>query len=93
MFFSCKNLTTVPSLPATTLADYCYANMFRGCEKIKLSTTASGTYTKPYRIPKNGNGTTASNALMSMFLFTEGTFWGTPEINTTYYLDNSNTIV
>jgi hypothetical protein len=67
--------------------------MFQGCTKIKLSTTASGTYTKSYRIPKNGTGTTASGALDSMFANTGGTFKGTPEINTTYYLDKSNTIV
>lgn len=93
MFYGCRSLTTAPSLPATTLADNCYDSMFRECIKIKLSTTASGTYTKPYRIPKNGNGTTASYALNNMFDQTGGTFKGTPEINTTYYLDNSNSIV
>jgi hypothetical protein len=67
--------------------------MFYGCIKIKLSTTASGTYTKSYRIPKSGTGTTASSALNNMFANTGGTFKGTPEINTTYYLDESNTIV
>ena len=93
MFRGCTSLTTVPSLPATTLADYCYYNMFYGCKKIKLSTTVSGTYTKSYRIPKSGTGTTASSALNNMFSNTGGTFKGTPEINTTYYLDESNTIV
>lgn len=93
MFFGCTNLTAAPSLPATTLASNCYRYMFQGCTKIKLSTTASGTYTKSYRIPKNGTGTTASGALDSMFANTGGTFKGTPEINTTYYLDISNTIV
>ena len=93
MFYGCTSLTAAPSLPATTLTGNCYNSMFRGCTKIKLSTTASGTYTKAYRIPKNGTGTTASNALNSMFDNTGGTFKGTPEINTTYYLDESNTIV
>ena len=93
MFSGCTSLTAAPSLPATTLADYCYFFMFRGCKKIKLSTTASGTYTKPYRIPKSGTGTTASSALDNMFTNTGGTFTGTPKINTTYYLDESNTIV
>lgn len=93
MFSGCTGLTTTPSLPATTLATYCYYAMFMNCHKIKLSTTASGTYTKAYRIPKNGTGTTASNATKSMFVNTGGTFKGTPEINTTYYLDESNTIV
>ena len=93
MFRGCTSLTAAPSLPATTLANYCYDSMFYGCTKIKLSTTASGTYTKAYRIPKNGTGTTASGALDNMFANTGGTFKGTPEINTTYYLDESNTIV
>ena len=93
MFNGCTSLTTAPSLPATTLANYCYNSMFNGCTKIKLSTTVSGTYTKAYRIPKSGTGTTASNALNNMFSNTGGTFKGTPTINTTYYLDKSNTIV
>ena len=93
MFQGCTNLTTVPSLPATTLANNCYNSMFYLCTKIKLSTTASGTYTKSYRIPQNGTGTTASGALVYMFGNTGGTFNGAPKINTTYYLDESNTIV
>lgn len=93
MFYGCTSLTAAPSLPATTLASHCYYAMFYGCTKIKLSTTASGTYTKSYRIPKNGTGTTAYMALDNMFVKTGGTFKGTPKINTTYYLDKSNTIV
>ena len=93
MFQGCTSLTTVPSLPATTLANNCYNSMFYLCTKIKLSTTASGTYTKSYRIPQNGTGTTASGALVYMFGKTGGTFNGAPKINTTYYLDESNTIV
>ena len=93
MFYGCTSLTAAPSLPATTLASSCYFSMFYGCTKIKLSTTASGTYTKSYRIPKNGTGTTAFGALSSMFVNTGGTFKETPKINTTYYLDKSNTIV
>ena len=93
IFRGCTSLTAAPSLPATTLASSCYFSMFQGCTKIKLSTTASGTYTKSYRIPKNGTGTTAFGALSSMFVNTGGTFKETPKINTTYYLDKSNTIV
>ena len=93
MFQGCTSLTTVPSLPATTLANNCYNSMFYLCTKIKLSTTASETYTKSYRIPQNGTGTTASGALVYMFGNTGGTFNGAPKINTTYYLDESNTIV
>nr|DAM83327.1 MAG TPA: hypothetical protein [Bacteriophage sp.] len=93
MFYGCKSLTTAPSLPATTLAYGCYSSMFRDCKKIKLSTTASGTYTKAYRIPKSGTGEISSQSLDNMFANTGGTFTGTPTINTTYYLDESNTIV
>ena len=93
MFYGCTSLTTAPSLPATTLANVCYGYMFQGCKKIKLSSTASGTYTKSYRIPKSGTGTTGVNSMLYMFTNTGGTFTGAPEINTTYYLDESNTIV
>lgn len=93
MFYGCKSLTTVPSLPATTLETNCYYSMFGYCTKIKLSSTASGTYTKAYRIPKRGTGTTVINSVSNMFANTGGAFTGTPTINTTYYLDESNTIV
>ena len=38
MFESCTSLTTAPELPATTLADYCYQNMFAGCTNLKSVT-------------------------------------------------------
>ena len=93
MFLGCAGLTAAPSLPATALKSRCYQRMFEGCSKIKLSAVATGAYSKAYRIPANGTGTTASNALNNIFANTGGTFTGTPEINTTYYLDESNTIV
>ena len=93
MFQSCTNLTAVPSLPATTLKNRCYYNMFNGCTKIKLSSTNTETYTKAYRIPYSGTGTTGKDSLKNMFSNTGGAFTGTPNINTTYYLDASNTIV
>jgi hypothetical protein len=34
MFRGCTSLTTAPSLPATTLADYCYDGMFSGCTNL-----------------------------------------------------------
>ena len=34
-----------------------------------------------------------NNSLYNMFTNTGGTFTGTPEINTTYYLSNTNSIV
>ena len=93
MFQGCTSLTTAPALPATTLADNCYDGMFSGCTAIKLSTTQTGEYQTAYRIPKTGTGTTATDALKDMFTNTGGTFTGTPEINTTYYLSTSNTVV
>ena len=89
MFYGCTSLTTVPALPATTLVDGCYKRMFYGCTSLKLSTTMIGIYDTAYRIPTSGTGTTASNALESMFSSTGGTFKGTPTINTTYYTENT----
>lgn len=91
MFRDCTSLTTAPSLPATTLALSCYISMFYGCTSIKLAISKSREYDKEYRIPKSGNGVTATSALNNMFKLTGGTFTGTPSINTTYY--TSNTIV
>ena len=34
MFEGCKSLTTAPELPATTLADGCYENMFYNCTQL-----------------------------------------------------------
>ena len=93
MFYGCAALTTAPTLPATTLTTRCYESMFYGCTKIKLSTTQTGEYQTAYRIPTSGTGTTATSALEFMFSSTGGTFTGTPEINTTYYLSTSNTVV
>ena len=93
MFYGCISLTQAPALPATTLAEYCYDSMFWNCTSLKLSTTQTGEYTQEYRMPSSGTGTTATNALTHMFTSTGGTFTGTPEINTTYYLSTNNVIV
>ena len=93
MFQSCNSLTQVPALPATTLKRECYYKMFNGCTGLKLSSTQTGEYTQEYRIPSSGTGKTATNALSNMFTDTGGTFTGSPAINTTYYLSNTNTIV
>ena len=93
MFYGCTGLTQAPKLLATTLESNCYQNMFSGCTSLKLSPTQTGEYTVTYRIPMSGTGTTATDALTDMFASTGGTFTGTPEINTTYYLSNINTIV
>ena len=93
MFRGCTSLTTIPELLAITLADDCYSYMFFNCTNIKLSITQTDEYRIPYRIPTSGAGIIAPNALAGMFTKTGGTFVGTPEINTTYYLSTSNTIV
>ena len=93
MFNGCTSLTKVPALPATTLVIYCYYNMFYGCTKIKVSSTQTGEYAVAYLIPTDGTGTTATDALTDMFASTGGTFTGTPEINTTYYLSLDNMVV
>ena len=93
MFQGCTALTQAPSLPATTLANSCYEAMFQGCASLKLSSTKTDEYTQEYRISSSGNDTSATNALIDMFTFTGGTFTGTPEINTTYYLSSDNMII
>lgn len=95
MFKGCTSLTQVPALPATTLPSMCYAYMFERCTSLKLSTTKTGEYTQEYRIPSSGTGTTGTDslALRDMFYSTGGTFKGTPEINTTYYLSNTNEVI
>ena len=93
MFYDCTSLAQVPALSATKLKNYCYRYMFQGCTSLKLSSTQTDEYTQEYRIPSSGTGTTATNALTYMFISTGGTFTGTPAINTTYYLSNTNTIV
>ena len=70
-----------------------FHSMFQGCTSLKLSSSKTGEYTQEYRIPFSGTGTTATNALTNMFTSTGGTFTGTPEINTTYYLSSDNIVV
>ena len=93
MFKGCSSLTQAPALPATTLAANCYQYMFFNCTSLKLSSTKTDEYIQEYRIPSSGDGTTATNALRNMFGSTGGTFKGTPEINTTYYLSSDNMVV
>ena len=95
MFYNCSSLTQVPALPATEFWDGCYFDMFNGCTSIKLSSTKTGEYIQEYRIPVSGDGDIDDlfNPLADMFTNTGGTFKGTPSINTTYYLSNTNTVV
>lgn len=93
MFYGCSSLTTIPKLPATNLAAGCYDTMFNKCSSLKISATQTDEYTIPYRIPTTDTGSSASGSLSSMFASTGGTFKGTPVINTTYYLSNTNSVI
>ena len=93
MFHNCSSLEALPELPNETLPASCYTQMFQGCTKIKLSDTQVDEYTISYRIPSTGTIADATNRLTDMFTSTGGTFKGTPEANTTYYLSNTNSII
>jgi hypothetical protein len=81
-------LVSAPALPATTLADYCYYEMFKGCTALKISSDQTETYQYAWRIPTSGTGTAASNWNTSMLSGTGGTFTGDPDIDTTYYVEH-----
>lgn len=89
MFSNCTSLTTVPSLPATTLPQNCYQYMFYNCTSLKISTSSTGIYDTPYRIPTIGSGSGETSSLDNMFKGTGGTFKGTPTIYTIYYTENT----
>lgn len=89
MFSECTSLTTLPRLSATKVDRYSYTNMFRGCTSLKISTSSTGIYDTPYRIPAIGSGSVDTGALNDMFAGTGGNFKGTPSINTTYYTENT----
>jgi hypothetical protein len=93
MYNDCDSLKSIPALPATVLQDECYANMFQNSASLKFSTTQTGEYQIPYRIPTSGDGTSATDALDSMLSGTGGTFTDTPSINTTYWLSNTLRVV
>ena len=92
MFSGCSSLIQAPELPATTLAFRCYKDMFSSCTSLKLSEIKTEEYIQEYRIPSSGDGTTSLDSLDRMFYSTGGTFTGTPNINTTYYLSSDNMI-
>jgi hypothetical protein len=54
MFNGCSSLTTAPELPATTLAEGCYANMFQYCTSLTsapalpATTLAESCYTSMF---------------------------------------------
>lgn len=53
MFYGCTSLTTAPALPATTLAQYCYAEMFFGsglitAPELPATTLVDGCYQRMF---------------------------------------------
>jgi hypothetical protein len=67
MFNGCTSLTSAPELPATTLANYCYNNMFKNCTKLNyikamFTTTPSDSYTYNWVSGVASTGTFIKNA-------------------------------
>ena len=85
LFEDCKSLTKAPTLPATTLAESCYRQMFFGCTSLKVNETAPG---KEWSIPASK---TANGSLTSMFSGTSGTMNGTPKAKTIYFIASDPT--
>ena len=66
MFYNCTGLTTAPELPATTLRNSCYENMFNGCTslnyiKAMFLTTPSSSYTGNWTSNVSSTGTFVKN--------------------------------
>ena len=47
MFYGCTSLTQAPKLPATTLADWCYFQMFNGCTSLSSITMLATNVSAP----------------------------------------------
>lgn len=91
MFENCTNLKYLPKLPATTLVEGCYRAMFYYCTQFKLSSSSTTGRTQEYRVPTEGTGVTASDALTFMINGTGSA--GVLELNTTYYVSDDVVIV
>jgi len=48
MFMGCTSLAAAPTLPATTLANYCYDSMFNGCTSITAAPELPATTINNY---------------------------------------------
>ena len=66
MFYGCTSLTTAPELPATTLVNSCYTQMFFGCTKLNyvkaMFTTRPGTFTSNWLYNVSSTGTFVKNS-------------------------------
>lgn len=88
MFYRCASLSSLAKIYATSISDSALSGMYSNCTSIKVSSTRTGIYQYPFRIPVTGTGTVGSGSLSNMFASTGGTFTGTPSVNTTYYTDH-----
>ena len=48
MFMDCSNLTSAPTISATTLAEWCYQGMFAGCTSLTSAPALVATTLAPY---------------------------------------------
>ena len=92
MFEGCTGLTEPAFLVPQHLSVRSYELMFYKCTGIEISDVMTDEFNRPYRIPVEGEGTTETESISSMFvdIHPDSPWSGTPEINRTYYLrDNS----
>lgn len=87
MFQGCKNLTSITTLPATTIADNAYYNIFKQ-SNVKASATQTTECKYAYRVPTSGTGSADSKSLTDMFTDASDTTKNfTPSVNTTFYIN------
>lgn len=98
LFFNCPSLTSVPKLPATVLADYCYQRMFYNCINLKEATELPATVLTDYcynfmfartsitKVPELPATTLAKGCYNNMFSYCTG-INKTPELPATTLAD------
>lgn len=91
MFENCVNLKYLPKLPATTLVEGCYRAMFYYCKQFNMSTTTTDGRAQEYRVPFEGTGITASEALV--YMVNGAGDVNVIDLNTTYYVSDDIVIV
>lgn len=90
MFYNCTSLTTAPALPATTLANFCYAYMFNGCISLQVYSSSGTGHDKAWPIPTSGSASSYISQ-NGMFYNCPGSFTSsfTAILNTTFYTQNT----
>jgi len=87
-------LTTAPALPATTLAEKCYSNMFSGCTELVIKASKDSTCTEEWKIAATTDYQPteeweSGSGYKTMFKDCTGVDFGSgstePALNTTYY--------